>query len=453
MRAIKSLFVLLIGIASMVAACTKVDELPFYESGAPVTLTASKTDVAPTIADSNSNVVSFIWSDPNYSTDTSNYKFLLEIDSTGRNFAKKTVKEISGDLGTGFTGREINAILLNNGFSLGVPITMDVRVVSSYANNNERYESNVVTVKFTPYSDPSKLTSNQISVEPALATAGQNALTFSWTPSFPGYSGTINYMIQYDSAGKNFANPKDIAVGSQLYSKGITQGEINETALSSGVPGGNTGKIDYRVKATTAQGAISYSNLFSVMIKSYVPILRFYLPGDYQAATGNGANWDPPTAPELIRDLRPAVLNKLYYTYIYLPAGAKFKVTQGRSWDVNYGGTAGTLVANGPEFTVATAGVYRVSIDRTTMKYDIRNGRMGFVGGGTGAGWTPPNVFPAFAMGAPADNLFIGVTDLTVDAWKLIDNNEWNNGSNAVDETRSYGTGSPSGSTLEINGP
>ncbi|MBC7848945.1 MAG: hypothetical protein H7Y31_04380, partial [Chitinophagaceae bacterium] len=106
-----------------------------------------------------------------------------------------------------------------------------------------------------------------------------------------------------------------------------------------------------------------------------------------------------------------------------------------------------------PEFTVATAGVYRVSIDRTTNKYDIRNGRMCFGCGGTGAGWTPPNVFPAFAMGAPADNLFIGVTDLTVDAWKLIDNNEWNNGSNAVDETRSYGTGSPSGSTLEINGP
>ena len=67
------------------------------------------------------------------------------------------------------------------------------------------------------------------------------------------------------------------------------------------------------------------------------------MPGNYQAATGNGIDWDAATAPEFIRDLRPAALNKLYYMYIYLPAGAEFKITQGRSWDVNYGGTGGKL--------------------------------------------------------------------------------------------------------------
>ncbi|HKZ66948.1 MAG TPA: hypothetical protein VJ111_11350, partial [Chitinophagaceae bacterium] len=92
------------------------------------------------------------------------------------------------------------------------------------------------------------------------------------------------------------------------------------------------------------------------------------------------------------------------------------------------------------------------SINRKTLKYDIREGRMGFVGGATGAGWNPPSVFPAYAMGAPATNLFVGLADLTTDGWKLIDNDQWNNGSNAVDETRSYGTKSASGSTLEVNG-
>jgi len=452
MRTIKHLFVLLAGITVFSTACEKIEDLPYYDKGAAVTLSASKTAVSPTPADSVAEVISFSWTSPNYATDTSNYKFLLEIDSTGRNFARKYVKEIKGRRTASFNGREINSILLNYGFALGSPKDMDIRVISSYSNNNEQYISNVIKVSFTPFNDPSKLTATATSVVCALATASQNSLTFSWSPAFVGYTGTVNYAIQYDSAGKNFANFKEIAVGNSLLSKAMTQGEMNETALNSGVPGGNTGKIDYRVKATTAQGAISYSNTFSVTIQSYVPILRFYIPGSYQAATGNGNDWDPASAPEMIRDLRSAVFNQMYYAYIYLPANAEFKFTQGRAWDINYGGTGGDLSQNGANLKVTTAGVYRISINRATLKYDIRNGRMGFVGGATGAGWNPPNVFPAYEMGAPSNNLFVGVTDFTTDGWKLIDDSVWNNGSNAVNETRSYGSAGGSGSTMVVNG-
>lgn len=59
---------------------------------------------------------------------------------------------------------------------------------------------------------------------------------------------------------------------------------------------------------------------------------------------------------------------------------------------------------------------------------DIREGRMGFVGGATGAGWTPPNVFPTYGMGLAANNLFVGITEFTTGGWKLIDHNDWNNG-------------------------
>jgi hypothetical protein len=453
MRAIRNLLILFAGLAFFTTACEKIEDLPYYDKGTVVTLTPSTTAVTPTPADSVTEVINFSWTDPAYATDTSTYKFILELDSSGRNFAKKITKEVIGKRTVGFTGREINAILLNYGFALGVAKDVDVRIVSSYGNNNEQYTSNVVKVSITPFNDPSKLTSTSSSVVCDLPTASQNSLTFSWTPAFVGYTGNINYIIQYDSAGKNFANIKEIAVGNQLYSKAMTQGEVNETALNSGVPGGNTGKVDYRVKATTAQGAISYSNVFSVTIKSYVPVLRFYLPGSYQAATGNGNDWDPGTAPELIRDLRAGLFNNMYYIYIYLPAGAQFKVTQGRSWDVNYGGTGGNMVAGSPDnFNVATAGVYRISINRNTLKYDIRAGRMGFVGGATGAGWDPPSVFPNYALGAPATNLFVGLSDFTSDGWKLIDSDTWNDGSNSVGETRSYGSAGGSGSTMVING-
>lgn len=438
--------------AVVITACNKVDDLPYYGKGNAVTLTSSQTAVAPTPADSLTNMIAFSWTNPEYASDPATFKYILEIDSAGRNFTQKVSKTVTGSLTTSFTGKELNAMVLSYGFRLGIPFTLEARVVSSYGNNNERYTSNVITFAITPYNDPSVLTTANTAVSGTLATAGQLSNTFSWTTSFNGYTGNVTYVLQYDSAGKNFVAPQEVPVGVNLYSKAMTQGEMNETALSSGIPGGNSGKVEYRLKATTAQGAISYSNVVNVTIQSYLPILRFYLPGGYQAATGNGNNWDPPTAPELIRDTRAAAFNKLYYIYIYLPGGSEFKVTQGRAWDVNYGGTGGDLISGGANFTVATSGFYRISIDRANMKYDIREGRMGFVGGATGAGWTPPNVFPNYALGNSATNLFVGLTDFTTGGWKLIDHNDWNNGDITAVNARSYGAAGGSGSTLDING-
>jgi hypothetical protein len=452
MKKILSIFSFVLTAGLFFASCTKVEDLPQYGNGNAVTLSASKTAVVATPADSLNNVLGFSWTSPKYATDSNNYKFIIEIDSTGRNFTKSVSKEVTGKLNASFTGKELNAILLNYGFTLGTPYTLDVRVISSYANNNERYTSNVVKLQVTPYSDPSVFSSSATSVTGTLNTASQNALTFSWSPSFNGYSGVVTYTLQYDSAGKNFASLQEMAAGASVFIKGMTEGEMNTTALNEGVAGGTTGKIEYRVKATTALGAIAFSNAVAVTVNTYIPLLRFYLPGGYQSATGNGADWDPPTAPEFVRDLRPSALNKLYYMYIYLPANAEFKITQGRSWGINYGGTGGTLSATGSNLTVPVAGFYRISIDAVNMKYDIREGRMGFVGGASGAGWTPANVFPNYALGTPSTNLFVGLTDFTADGWKLIDHNDWNDGSITVTNARSYGATGGSGSSLEVNG-
>lgn len=446
--------ILLVQAVCMMAysSCKKLDAPMVNNNGNEVVLTSSSTTLTPTVADSNNVVVSFAWTNPNYATDSANYKFILEIDSVGRNFSKAATREIMGGNSVSLTGRELNAILLDYGFVLGTPYDLEARIVSSYANNNERYLSNTVNLSVTPFNDPSLLTSTVSSVTLSLPNADVDAGTFNWTSSFTGYTGDVTYTIQYDLAGAGFAAPFDIAVGVGLLTKTLKQSEMNESAINSGIVAGTTGTVEYRVMAVTAQGAVSYSNTVNIEIESYVSLLRFYMPGGYQAATGNGNDWDPPTAPEFIRDLRTGLLNNMYYLYIYLPAGAEFKITQGRSWDINYGGSGGTLSSGGANLSVPTAGFYRISINRNTMQYDIREGRMGFVGGATGAGWDPPGVFPNYALGNAGTNLFVGLTDLTSDGWKLIDNNAWNNGSNAVDETRSYGTTAPSGSTLQING-
>ena len=460
MKHLLKIFLATVVVTGFFTACNKIDNLkkvealPVYQLGVSPVLTSSSPTVAPVLADSNKTAVTFSWSNPRYSVDSATTKYILEIDSTGKNFANENTKTVAGVLNTTLTGRELNGILLNLGFKLNVAQSIDVRLISSYSNNNERYMSNVVKVSVTPFADPSVLSSANTSLTLSLANAALPSNTFSWTTSFKGYGGIVSYTLQYDSAGKNFVAPLEIAAGPSVLTKGLTQGEMNSTALISGIPGGNTGTVEYRIKAITALGAIAYSNVVNVSIKSYLPILRMYLPGGYQSATGNGNDWDPPTAPELIRDLRSGVFNDMYYIYIFLPANAEFKVTTGRSWDVNYGGSGGNLAQNsGTNLKVTTAGFYRITVNRTTLKYDIREGRMGFVGGATGAGWNPPNVFPTYAMGNAGTNLFVGINTFVANqGWKLIDNNAWDNGSKAVDETRSYGTAGGDGSTLEVNG-
>ncbi len=446
--------------STLMLACKKENALPNYANGTAITLSASKTAVTPTIADSTKDVVAFTWTSPNYATDTNSYKFILEIDSTTRNFSRGSSKIIIGKLGSSYTGRELNAILLNYGFSLGVAYNMDVRVISSYGNNNEKYTSNVIKLSVTPYNEPAILTTSSTSVTTSLVNAALLSNTFTWAKPFVGYNGIINYTLQYDSATKNFANVKDISVGNSILTKALNQSEMNETALNSGVPGGNIGKVDYRVKAVTAQGAISYSNTISVTIQSYIPIIRLYMPGGYQSALGQGSDWTPTNAPELIRDQRSGgANNSIYYTYVYLRANDEFKITEGRDWAVNYGaasspsGTAGNL--GGDNFKVTTSGNYRISINRTTRKYDIRLGRMGFVGGAVpGNGWSPATTFTDAnsQMGLVRRDQFIGVNDFNADGWKMIDNNDWNSGNVDITNNRSYGSSGGDGSPLEVNG-
>lgn len=138
-------------------ACTKENALPTYTTGSAPTLSSSKSIVASTTADSNLVAVTFSWTDPGYATDATQNKYVLEIDSTGRNFAKSVKTTVIGSLSKSFTGKELNAILLGFGFDFNVAYDIDVRLTSSYNNNNDIKVSSTIKIKATPYLIPPKV--------------------------------------------------------------------------------------------------------------------------------------------------------------------------------------------------------------------------------------------------------------------------------------------------------
>lgn len=212
-------------------------------------------------------------------------------------------------------------------------------------------------------------------------------------------------------------------------------------------------KLAWTVKAESGTYSVLSNNVNSYYV---VREIKLFMPGGYQSAQGLGTDWTPANAPELIRDTRSGAVNKLYWTYAFFTAGQEFKITQGRAWDINWGfDGSGNLVQNGPNYVAPSTGVYRVSIDRVALKYDIRLGRMGFVGGAIpGNNWTPATTFtdPNSQMSYMSRDKFIGMNDFNTGGWKMIDNNSWNNGDVDVYNTKSYGSAGASGSIMAVNG-
>jgi starch-binding outer membrane protein SusE/F len=105
----------------------------------------------------------------------------VQIDSSGRNFSKAVTKEIIGSRSYSLLAKELNAIMLAWGFDYNKAYGLDMRVISSYSNNNERLVSNVVKVIATTYKIPPRV---------ALPTTGKlfivgDATQGGWTNPVP----------------------------------------------------------------------------------------------------------------------------------------------------------------------------------------------------------------------------------------------------------------------------
>lgn len=143
--------------AASLVACEKKMTNQFFGDGSAPTMTVSTTTLAPTPADSTTDVLAISWTNPHYATDSATELYTIQIDSSGRNFSKAVSIQVSGALSDSLTAKQINTIALGFGFSYNVAYNMDIRVISSYANYNEEYTSNTITISYTPYVIPPKV--------------------------------------------------------------------------------------------------------------------------------------------------------------------------------------------------------------------------------------------------------------------------------------------------------
>lgn len=414
MKSISKLILGFLGLATVFMACNKVGPLPYYNTGTATVLTSSTSTIAAAPADSLSTVVTFSWSDPKYANDSSTTKYVIEIDSTGRSFSKAAKITVNGDHSASLTAKELNTILLGFGFAYNTPYDVDVRVVSSYANNNDQQISNTLKINVTPYVVPPKVAppASKMLFLVGDATAG------GWGNPVPVPSQQFTMVDSVTYQGTFFLNggkqylmlPVD-GDWSHKYSvddnsiPGLSAGGDFGADLSSNFPGPAISGM-YKITVDFQHGK------FAVEQVSAYGLL--YVPGDYQG-------WSPAAAPTLGSPNNDGN----YEGYINIPAGGsyEFKLTPGPTWDNALGdGGGGTLSSSGGNLKVGSGGYYHIKASTVNNTWSATATTWGLIGSFSASGWSN-DVDMTYDAGK---NAWVGtITTADGDQFKFRANHDW----------------------------
>jgi len=434
MKSTINFILLIVGLGCFVASCDKATDLPYHNLGNPVQLSASTTTVAPQLSDSNKTVLTLNWSFPNYATDSTNMKYIVEMDSTGRNFARETTKTVTKSLSTSFLAKELNNMLLAYGYAFNVPVTMDVRVTSSYANNNEKYVSNVVKIKMTPYHVPPKVvppSSNELFLVGGTTAGGWDnpvpvpaqqfkrldSVTYQGTFYFKG--GGAYDLLPVDGSWNEKYNVADNSLPN-LSAGGDFQ---HSTGPGNDIPApAKQGMYTVTFDFQHGKFTVTPAKLFGLL----------WVPGDYQG-------WDPGSAPTL------ASVNNdgNYEGYVNVPAGGtyEFKLTSEPDWNgTNYGdGGGGMLSTSGGNLKFPSAGYYKINANTTANTWSVTATTWSLIGSFAPSNWGS-DVDMTYDAGS---NKWTGtITTVAGDQFKFRANHDW-----GLNYGETAGTGS-----LSLNG-
>lgn len=272
-----------------------------------------------------------------------------------------------------------------------------------------------------------------------------DSLRFNWTKSNPGNTAVgVKYKVWFytdDLLGNPVFSFESNNAGKDT-TGGISYKNFSDSLVKYGYANlSDAAKLKWKVSAMSGTWTqwSDYTNEIVILRE-----VKMFLVGG-----STEANWEPSQAIQMIQDNGRS---GVYYIYTKLTAsggGLKF-LNEATAWGsptlVDYGdadgsGLSGNLQSSG-ESNIQVPdgdGVYRITVSLSDSKFYVQKsfGRMGFVGEGTAAGWTPSAVFPSQEMGFTATNLFVGIVDITQGKeYKMLDNSDWPNGQ--VNYTRDY---------------
>jgi len=227
----------------------------------------------------------------------------------------------------------------------------------------------------------------------------ENALTLSWTnPNYMFNTGissqNVNYVLQIDTAGKNFVSSKlqEMSIPSDLGVK-LTAQQLNTFLSKMEFKSGVDQSIDIRVKSTMAnKSAALTSNTLTVKVNPYLDF-AVEPPGTEANNYNDGNLWllgdavasgfsNPLPSPYDVSQKFTRVDIMHYEANITFVGGGGYKLIQTQGvWGTQYHALDGSVGAalsgsfekkdSNPTFPGPSAGTYKVQINFQTGKYTL----------------------------------------------------------------------------------
>lgn len=234
-----------------------------------------------------------------------------------------------------------------------------------------------------------------------LANKDKPAITFSWTnPNYMFTTGvssqSVNYILQVDTTGANFTNPKrqEKAIDKDL-SIALTVKEVNNFLTKMELAHSVPHNIEFRIKSSLANGSVPlYSNVVKITITPYLDFVveppgtaaNQYLDGSlWIVGDAVASGWSNPlpapydVSQRFTRAAGPTdVLHYVATITFNATGGYKLIQTQG-VWSTQYHALDGTAKLSGdfekkdsdPQFPSPGAGNYKVEINFQTGSYKL----------------------------------------------------------------------------------
>lgn len=219
---------------------------------------------------------------------------------------------------------------------------------------------------------------------------------FVWTDANFGGDVEINYAVQIDLAGNEFANPQDLGSVNSENQLAVTVESLNGAALALGAQPFSATPFEIRVKASVGSMEM-LSNSTPIVVSAYTTEApKLFVVGGFLNASGYGADWTPANAVPLAAAgfgetnfegfVNIAVENA---EFKFLPTNESFDGDYGDTGDSN--GSYSETIVQTEEVNAGTpggaAGYFWVKVDTEALTYNLTKTDWGIIGAATPTAW------------------------------------------------------------------
>lgn len=220
----------------------------------------------------------------------------------------------------------------------------------------------------------------------------QQAERFVWTSANYGGDVAVNYEVQMDVTGGDFAAPAVLGGANSANQVSVSVETLNNACLTLGAEPFEASVYDVRVKSSVSGFEPMYSDKISITVTPYTTETpKLYAIGNFLSASGYGSDWSPAATLPALASSGFGETDFEGYVYMNVPA-PEFKILPtNTSFDGDYGddGTFSGALAQTGESNIALSapGYYRVQADTEALSYSTTLTNWGIAGNATTNGW------------------------------------------------------------------